>query len=230
MSATQSRYHSPALLFLAALCALAAFFVADRTERVLLTNTATLVVLVELLALPVAALLAFLIARTNLAWRSPALLCCSSLLFVPLYLQLCGWEAAFGRQGWHTYLFNELKEPWLSGWRGTVFVHTMYAIPWATLLMAAAFAQGRREEEEMALLDGDSGQVFRLITLRQLSGGLLLAAAWIFVITGGEMTVTNIYLVPTYAEDVYNFYAGNADVLASAVHLLPLFLFVAASC
>jgi ABC-type Fe3+ transport system permease subunit len=55
----------------------------------------------------------------------------------------------------------------------------------------------------------------------------LLAAAWIFVITAGEMTVTNIYFVPTYTEDVYNFYAGNADAKANAVHQLPLLLFTA---
>jgi len=219
---------SLALTIAAVLCAVAAYLAADDVERVLLRNTAALVYEVERCALPVAAVLAFLIARTNLAGKTLALVLCSSLLFVPLYLQLCGWDAAFGRQGWHTFAFNTLAEPWLSFWRGAVFVHVMYAIPWATCLMSAAFSQGNRQHEEAALLDGARWQVFSQVTLPQLAGGVLIAAAWVLVITAGEMTVTNIYLVPTYTEDVYNFYAGNADVLATAVHFLPLFLFVAA--
>jgi iron(III) transport system permease protein len=208
-------------------CLAAAWLVGDHIERGLLLNTARLVCGVELLTLPAAAVLAFLLARTNMAGRSLALMLCSALLFIPLYLQLCGWEAAFGRQGWHTFAFQTLSDPWLSGWRGAVFVHAMYSIPWGTLLMAAAFSQGSRQQEESALLDADWFLVFRRVTLPQLAGGVLLAAIWIFVITAGEMTVTNIYLVPTYAEDVYNFYAGNADAQANLVHYLPLLLFTA---
>jgi iron(III) transport system permease protein len=210
------------------LCCLAgAWLVADSIERGLLFNTIRLVLSVEMLALPLAAALAFLLGRTNLAGRLLALLLCSSLLLIPLYLQLCGWEAAFGRQGWHTYAFNTLQDPWLSGWRGAIVVHVFYALPWAILLMTAAFSQGDRQHEESALLDADAPLVLRRVTLPQLGGGMLLAAAWIFVITAGEMTVTNIYLVPTYTEDVYNFYAGNADAKANAVHQLPLLLFAA---
>lgn len=211
-----------------ALCCLAAaWLLADHIERGLLLNTIRLVVAVEWLTLPIAAALAFLLARTNMAGRWLALLLCSSLLFIPLYVQLCGWEAAFGRQGWHTYAFNTLSDPWLSGWRGAVIVHVVYSFPWATLLMAVAFLQGDRQQEEAALLDADSTLVLRRVTLPQLTSGVLLAAAWIFVITAGEMTVTNIYLVPTYTEDVYNFYAGNADAKANVVHQLPLLLFTA---
>jgi iron(III) transport system permease protein len=216
------------LALAAIVCLATAYLVADSLERSLLANTARLVLAVEAGALPIASVLAFLLVRTNLAGKSLALLLCSSLLFIPLYLQLCGWEAAFGRQGWHTFAFNTLQEPWLNHWRGAIVVHIVYAIPWATCLMAAAFAQDDRQYEETALLDGSSGQVLRCVTLPQLGGGILLAAVWIFVITAGEMTVTNIYLVPTYAEDVYNFYAGNADVLANAVHFVPLLFGTAA--
>lgn len=194
----------------------------------LLRNTAWLVGSVEIVALPVAAVLALLLARTNVTGKTAALFMCSSLLSVPLYLYLCGWEAALGRQGWHTYLFDRLDEPWLSHWRGAVFVHSVYAIPWATCLMAAAFSQGEREHEESALLEGDTWQVFSRLTLRQLAGGLLIAAAWVFVITAGEMTVTNIYLVHTYAEDIYNFHALNASVQSAVIHNGPMFLFTAA--
>lgn len=208
-------------------CLTAAWLAADSIERSLLLNAARLVVAVELFTLPPAILLAFLLARTTMPGRWLVLLLCSSLLFIPLYLQLCGWEAAFGRQGWHTYAFNTLQDPWLSGWRGAIAVHVVYTLPWATLLMTAAFSQGDRQHEEAALLDADAPQVLRCVTLPQLGGGVLLAAAWIFVITAGEMTVTNIYLVPTYTEDVYNFYAGNADAKANVVHQLPLLLFTA---
>jgi iron(III) transport system permease protein len=212
----------------ALLCLIAAWWLADSIERDLLANTAWLVLSVGALALPLSTVLAFVLVRTNMAAKRLGLVLVSSVLFIPLYLQLCGWEAAFGRQGWHTFAFQTLDDPWLSGWRGAVFVHAVFAIPWATCLMAAAFSQGDREQEEAALLDGSAGQVLFGVTLPQLTGGVLLAAIWIFVVTAGEMTVTNIYLVPTYAEDVYNFYAGNADVRANSVHYLPLLLCTAA--
>ena len=209
-------------------CLLAAVLFADPIERGLLWNTARLVGIVELCTLPLAAVVAFLLARTNAAGRTVALVLCSSLLFVPLCLQLCGWEAAFGRQGWHTFAFTTLDKPWLWGWRGVAFIHVVYSLPWATCLMAAVFAHGNRQHEEAALLDGNAWQVFNQITVPQLTGGVLLASVWVLVITAGEMTVTNIYLVPTYAEEVYNSYAMKADVQAIVAYQMPLLLFVAA--
>jgi ABC-type Fe3+ transport system permease subunit len=220
--------HTALLLVIAALLAIASWLTADSIERQLLRNSLVLVGLVTVVALPPTLLLGFLLARTNLRWRTFAVACLAALILLPLYLHLCGWEAAFGRQGWHTFGMGSLAAPVLSSWRGAVIVHALYALPWATALMAAAFSAGDESHEELALLDGDSWQVIRLVTLPQLYGGIVAAALWIVVTTSGEMTVTNIYLVPTYAEDVYNAFAGNADVQAITVHALPLAAFAAA--
>ena len=93
-------------IFLALACGVAAWPSATGAERVLLRNTVWLVGLVELCSLPIAAFIAFLLARTDVWGKKLAWVLCSSLVFVPLYLHLCGWEAAFGRQGWHTFLFQ----------------------------------------------------------------------------------------------------------------------------
>jgi iron(III) transport system permease protein len=209
-------------------CLVATYLAASPLERRLLGNTARLAFAVECLALPVAAVMAFLVTRTNIAGRRAVLILCCSLLFVPLYLQLAGWDAAFGRLGWYTVAVTGLREPWLAGWRGAVVIHALYAIPWATCLMAALFAPGDRALEEAALLDGPPLQVLFRVTLPGLAGGLLMGALWIFVVTAGEMTVTNIYLVPTYAEEVYNLFATSADVQAAAIQLRPLLLFTTA--
>jgi iron(III) transport system permease protein len=207
---------------------LLAIFTSSAREFALLLNTLQLVAWVELGALPVAFVLAWLLTRTNLAARSSWQLAMGSLLFVPLYLHLCGWDAAFGVLGWFTLSRTPRVEPLLSGFRAAVVVHTLYAIPWATWLMAALFQSGRREFEEQALLEGEASQVWRLVSLPQCTSGLLVAALVIFILTSGEMTVTNIYLVRTYAENVYSHFAGNGALEAVMPHLAGLLLFSAA--
>jgi iron(III) transport system permease protein len=225
MTSEGQRYGRAAIAGVAFLCFFAALLLGDQIERRLLLNTAWLVLAVEAIALPIATLLALLIARTQIAFRTVALVLLVSLLFVPLYLHTSGWDAAFGRLGWYTTAVTGLREPWLASWRGAIFVHAMYAIPWASCLLAVLFRHGDRELEEAALLEAGPLQVFRTVTLPQLAGPIAIAAAWIFVITAGEMTVTNIYLVPTYAEEVYNYYAAGADLQATTLHHLPLVLF-----
>ena len=204
---------------------LLAFGMSNIHEFGLLLNTLRLVLLVELFSLPLAMLPAFLIARSHAWGRTLLLPLLGSLLLMPLYLQLCGWDAAFGVLGWFTLAGPTRSEPFLAGFRAAVVIHTVYAIPGAALLMSALFRYGHRDWEEQALLEGDAGQVFRSISLPQLGSGLLLAAVWILVVTAGEMTVTNIYMVRTYAENVYSHFAGSGDLEAVLPQTVPLLAF-----
>ena len=60
-----------------------------------------------------------------------------------------------------------------------------------------------RSEEEEALLDGSAAQVLRRVTLRRAASGIAAAALWVVVSTAGEMSVTDLFQVRTYAEELY---------------------------
>src|SRR3954453_12799559 len=100
-----------------------------------LVNSAVLAVGAALLALPTGTLLALLIARFDLLGQRAAAACLGVLLFLPLYVQLAGWDAVFGKLGWYSLAYGSLSEPFLGGMRGAIFVHGMAAMPWVALLV-----------------------------------------------------------------------------------------------
>jgi iron(III) transport system permease protein len=75
--------------------------------------------------------------------------------------------------------------------------------------------------EEQALLDGSPWQVFWRVTLPGCRPALGLAAAWVAMLTAGEMTVTSIFFVRTYAEDVFNQIALHDESRDAAAALAP---------
>jgi ABC-type Fe3+ transport system permease subunit len=75
--------------------------------------------------------------------------------------------------------------------------------------------------EEESLLYGSSGQVLLRVTLRQATGAIGVAALWVTVYTAGEMTVTDLFRVRTFAEEIYAANAATGDLQAAALELLP---------
>jgi iron(III) transport system permease protein len=72
------------------------------------------------------------------------------------------------------------------------------------------------ELEEQALLDGSASQVFFRVSLRGALPAVGMAAVWVAVITAGEMTVTDLLGIRTYAEEVYTQAAATASELDAA--------------
>src|SRR3954452_13053715 len=99
-----------------------------------LVNSAILAAGASAIALPTGTLLAVLLARYEVAGRRIAAACIILLLFLPLYVQLSGWDAALGKLGWLTLVRGSMSDPFLSGMRGAIVVHGVAAIPWVTLL------------------------------------------------------------------------------------------------
>src|SRR4029077_3752159 len=82
------------------------------------------------------------------------------------------------------------------------------------------------ELEESALLDFGPLWVMVRVTVRRAIGAIAAAALAVAVLTAGDMTVTDLLQVRTYAEEAYLQYVlwGNpAD--AAVVSLLPLLVF-----
>jgi iron(III) transport system permease protein len=124
-------------------------------------------------------------------------------LFMPLYLQAASWDAGFGKLGWFSLARETLAEPLLSGWRGAIWVHGLAAIPWVVLIVATNIAFVEGEYEELALLEVPTATVIWNVTLRRCLPAIGVSALWITLVTAGEMTVTDLFQVRTYAEEIY---------------------------
>ena len=144
-----------------------------------------------------------------------------TLLFVPPYLQVAGWDAGFGLQGWFPrWWFPDQAVAPLAGWRGAAFLQAVVAIPWVVLMVGLGLQHVPRELEDNARLDGHTAQVLWRVSL-PLSAPLLLAAAlWTLVLTAGEITITDVYQIRTFAEEIYTGFAlgdGLADAQRRAL-------------
>ncbi|MFH1924507.1 MAG: hypothetical protein ABIP48_32040, partial [Planctomycetota bacterium] len=188
------------LIFLGSASAIVLWTLDIRTSS-LLWNTLCLSVATCAISLPTGIVLGWLLVRTDLPGRRAALVLFGVMLFVPLYVQAAAWQAGFGLQGWYTLAYA--TPVWLEGWTGAVWVHAMAALPWVVLIVGAGFWLVEPELEEQALLDGSPRQVFLRVTLPGALGAIGVAALWVMIFTAGEMTVTDLFMVRTYAEEVY---------------------------
>jgi iron(III) transport system permease protein len=189
-------------------------FSVDARTFSLLWNTLLLSGATCALSVPVGTLLAWLLWRTDLPGRRFFLGLLGVMIFVPLYLQAGAWQAGFGDQGWFTLAAN--TSAWLAGWRGAIWIHSLAALPWVVGIVGIGFRLIEPELEEQALLDGSAKQVFFRVSLRGTLPAVGMAAIWVAVITAGEMTVTDLFSIRTYAEEVYTQAAATASELDAA--------------
>jgi iron(III) transport system permease protein len=181
-----------------------------------------LVIATEAVALTLGLPLAFLLFRTD-AWGRRVLLAVLAIgVFVPLPLHATAWLGAFGNAGRMQVLG---VAPVLVGWTGAAFVHAMAALPWVVLLAGVGLRTVEPELEEAALLDLAGWRVVYRVTLRRAVGAVAAAALAVAVLTAGDMTVTDLLQVRTYAEEAYlQFQLGNGPAAATRVSLPPLIL------
>ena len=193
-----------------------------RRPLALAGETVRLVLATEALALPLGLTLAFLLFRTDVPGRRMWLGVLAVAAFVPLPLHATAWIGAFGNAGRAQALGLGML-PVLVGWPGAAVVHAMAALPWVVLLAGVGFLTVEPELEESALLDLPGWRVALGVTLRRSLGAVAAAALAVAVLTAGDMTVTDLLQVRTYAEEAYLQYnLGNGPGAAAAVALPPL--------
>lgn len=192
-----------------------------------LINTLAVATGVLAISVPVAFLLAVLLARTNVFGARWAWLAMLSQLVVPLYATVGAWSAGFGSQGWWPLSQTlVVHSDWASP-AAVIFVHAVAAIPSCLLILMLGLVWSRRSQDELALLDGGMPNLVRRVLLPEMRGWLAAAALWAAVPVMTEMIVTNLYQVPTLAEQVYlDISLGTASGMTYAVSvglcMLPL--------
>lgn len=187
-----------------------------------ITNTLLVIGASLIVAVPLGVWLALVLFRTNVIGRRLAWVALGSQLAVPLYIFAGGWSAGFGLQGWISSFAGELPgltllsqvlgdgQPGTIGAAGTngaivavAVIHGVAAIPWVTLLISIGLMWIDRAEEEQASLEGGAFNIARRVILPRLQGFLLVACLWCIVPILTEMVVSNLFQVPTVAEQVY---------------------------
>jgi iron(III) transport system permease protein len=187
----------------------------------LAATTAMVVLATEAIALPLGVPLAFLLFRTDLCGRRVGVALAALLAFVPLPLVATAWLGALGNAG-RTQALG--LGPILTGRWGAAFIQAMAALPWIVLLGGVGLRSVEPEVEEAALFDLPAWRVVVQITLRRSVGVMSCAALAVAVISAGDMTVTDLLQVRTYAEEAYVQYQLGHGPEAAAVTLLPLLL------
>ncbi len=174
----------------------------------------------EAIALPLGVALALLLFRTDAWGRRPLLAALGLALFVPLPLHATAWLGAFGDAG-RMQAFG--VRPILVGRLGVIVVTAMAALPWVVLLSGVGMRLVEPELEESALLDMSAPRVMTKVTLRRSLGAIAAAALAVAVLAAGDMTVTDLLQVRTYAEEAYvQFSLGHGPAGAASVALPPL--------
>jgi iron(III) transport system permease protein len=182
-------------------------------------NTALLVMLVEVLAVPTGVLLAVLLVRSDLPGRRLFAFLLLLSLFVPLPLVTSGWQAVLGAEGflplkaWRTTVGD--WAPWAEGLGPAAWVHAAAGLPWVVLLVSRGLAGVEPElEEDALLLRGPLGALW-WVALPRAAGAVAAAMLWLAVTAATEITVTDVMQVRTFAEEVYTqFVAPDPEPLA----------------
>lgn len=191
-------------------------------------NTLLLVLPTVVFSLTVGTCLAILLFRAQLPCRRLLLFLLFVCLFIPLPVLTTSWQAVLGgHYGFPLSLWPPREgQPWTQGIGPAIWVHTLAAIPWVVLIAGQGLCWVESELEEDALQVAGPLRVLWHVTLVRCRPVLILGGIWVAVQTAGEISVTDMFLVRTYAEEIYtvlNF--GSTDDLARAVALtLPLLL------
>ncbi len=107
-------------------------------------------------------------------------------------------------------------QPILVGRSGAAFVHAMATLPWVVLIAGIGLCAVEPELEESALLDYAPARVLRKVTFRRALGAIAAAALAVAVLTAGDMTVTDLLAIRTYAEESYLQYTQGRGPGAAA--------------
>ena len=160
-----------------------------------------------IIAIPLGTLLSVLLLRTNVWGRQAAWIAIGSQLAVPLYVFAGGWSAGFGLQGWLTASSFPFAGLAVTAGTGSLvavsLIHALAAVPWVCLITSLGLMWIHRGQDEMARTEGGLLHLVRYLWIPKLRIWIALSCVWCLLPVLTEMVVTNLYQVPTVAEQVY---------------------------
>ncbi|QGJ69734.1 Hypothetical protein PBC10988_14210 [Planctomycetales bacterium 10988] len=193
-------------------------FSIDNRVRELLANTLFFSAGTLAISLPLGLILASLLFRTDCPGRKLGLVFLIAILGLPPFFIAGAWQSVFDWP-WLSGLFPEdLRH---SAWIHALWIQGMIGVPWVCFICGIGLLFVPREMEELRLLERSAMVAFCEISLRYSLGAILAASLWAVVRGVTDMTVTDLYQVRTYAEELYTQIAVTGDVEEAALAILP---------
>jgi iron(III) transport system permease protein len=168
-------------------------------------NTLLLVGGTCLLTIPSGTFLAVLLFRTALPGRRILVGLLVLLLFVPLPVIVSSWQGFLGARGLLPIALWTGSEDrvWATGFVPAIWVHAIAALPWATCIVGLGLQWVEPELEEEAALQLPPWRVVWEVTVPRCRASILAAMLFVALQTAGEISVTDMMLVYSLAEEVY---------------------------
>jgi ABC-type Fe3+ transport system permease subunit len=157
------------------------------------------VALVWLFCGPIGLGLAWILFRTDLLGRKFFLYCFLLGLFIPLPIYAIAWQG----------LLSETKSRWDQGMISAAWIQAMAALPWVVCLTGLAWKFVPRSIEEEALLFTSITQMILRISLHWVLLSFLMVLFHVGITAFGEIAITDLMLVRTFAEEVYTQFVAS---------------------
>ena len=195
MRGGNSRPISRVLLLVSGLVLITGLAMLTGREAVLMRNTLWLAGGSWLMAWPTGSLLA--VSATRLDRRGQFLFWCgiAFLAFLPLHVQAAAWDL-------RPWLLEPSDTAWGEAWWAALAGYGIAAIPWVTLLTAWQL-QVPASVADALCLDATAAQSLWHGMLPRLLASLPITMWWVLIQTSTDITLTDLYQVRTYAEEVY---------------------------
>ncbi|MBA4188511.1 MAG: hypothetical protein C0467_10945 [Planctomycetaceae bacterium] len=191
----------------------------------LIRNTLGLAVGATTLAVPVGIAVGALVERGRVRYRMAlrGLVLLGVVLPLPVYA--AAWQAVFGLTvvpdagGWR---------PWVLGLLPAIWVHAVAGLPWVAVFVMLALRSADPQLEDDAQLAGGRRAVWRGVLWPRVRLAAFAGACWVVIQAFTEATVTDLFMVRTFAEEVYFQLVGNPAGVAAAVAVtLPVWFLAA---
>jgi iron(III) transport system permease protein len=191
-------------------------------------NTLALTAGTVAFALPLGACLAVLLFRTSFPGRAFFVFLLALALFVPLPIIVSSWQGFFGSDGWLPVSIWRGSEyrPWVTGMGPAIWISVLAATPWVAFIVGLGLTWIEPELEDEAAQIVGPWRVLFFVTIPRVRASVLAAALFVALQTAGEVSVTDMMLVRTLAEEVRTQFAlgDRAATARSVILCLPILL------
>lgn len=152
-------------------------------------------------------------------WGQVALILLLAGVLLPLPLSTAGWLALVGPDGWWRPTSNSLT---VERWLLVALLHGLAAVPWVVASVLLGLTSISRAEQEALLLVGPPSTLWRWLLLPRLRPALAGAALLAAIPPLTDMSISDLFRVRTFAEEVYTqFEEGSDAALATLGSLAP---------
>src|SRR6267143_2840067 len=185
--------------------------------KALLINTGIAFSSAALICIPMGAVVAFLLFRTDIWARRMGLPLVSFAAALPLYVVNASLLAVLGLK---TLQGSALA---VGG------IHALAQLPAVVFLMGISYQLVSKDLEELASIDGAGPiKIFLRVILPGAMGGVILSFVWILWWLTMDYSVSDVLLVRTFPEELYTQFALNGRPAEPTLVSLPQMLVFAA--